>query len=336
MLATSHYATVICKKDSFVNLSKIQNTANEMVAKSLKEPTPNYSPQNYEQSSQKNGDITQSLKWGKTAVVKGPLIVPSLYAIRFQKGPNGKSQSLLNAISGTRDDIVQYCAVDSKYPYRIIDRMNVKTALQNVNNAIKANEAVRRKAIERTQRIEASYKNFIATEDALRSFLKTKCQLTADNNILGVYFNNTLLSLAGNKSNWYARKTFEIDNFKDGKVFACKCSNYERNSADTEYNHSRTAGLIVKSEDRNYFSTYIISDKIKQYWKVYHNTTGTDPPKDKNGNQWYENGFDDSAWNSPVKSESAFYLDRVASESQFKIWGGKKGNKYVWFRYKER
>ena len=275
--------------------------------------------------------VRKPLVWNKPVRMKRPLILSSLNALRF----SDTDQSLLQTIVRTRRDIVRDCA--SK---RMGDVQKVDAAIAQVNRLIVMNEMVIEMARRRTQFIKNHYHTLTSTEKEFDVKLKLNCRMTVDNFLEQAYFNNEKLYEQGNYKNWEKEKTFQISNFKDGRVFACKCSDQESSDTDDNFNHTEHAGLIIKSENDSYFSTWtywpFANTGLEKNWRVYHSTNDKDPP-DQNGVAWYKAEYDDSDWELPSHSTSGFHLDENTwVENYYKIWAGSNKNKYVWFRYKDR
>lgn len=286
-----------------------------------------------------NDHVQTALVWDKPARMQSPLIVPSLNALKFRD----TNQSLLQTIASTKRDIVRDCAVQ-----RSVDVENVDKTLATVNALIAKNDMVMEMARHRTQYVKEHFMELFETQDAFKDKLQLKCRMTVDNFLEQAYFDNQKLFEYGNYKNWESPKTFKLSNFKNGKVFACKCGDQESTDFDTKFNHSEHAGLIITSEYDWYFSTltYWPGDATKEIgkeknWRVYHSTHNDRGPPDQNGVKWYEAEYDDSEWKMPSRSTSTFTLTgdsfvEEQYEKYWKIWGGENDNKYVWFRYKER
>lgn len=340
MLTVSHGSTASYKKDTFVDISESIAIATKLTDKELRSPPTNYSATNYT-LSKTTSPSNAKLNWNKKAVIKGPLIVPSLHAIGF-KTNNGERQSLLNRLSGTKGDIVRHCAASRK-----TDRALVENTLTNVDRQIGFHNQTLKTVKFIGKKYKTIYDKFKNTKNEIKKALQINCRFTADNTIPEVYFDNKPLKLIGGNPNaWWQSKIFKISSFKDGKVFACMCQNAEKTSSNTEYVHSNSGGLIVKSDVPDYFSTdftkIFSTDFTKCKWKVRASLIENDhPPRDKANREWYENDYDDSdsdsKWDNPVQSSSLFYLeDFDKTNNKFKIWAKGTGKKYVWFRYKDK
>lgn len=334
MLIVSHGSTASYKKDTFVNISESIAIATKLTDKELRSPPTNYSATNYT-LSKTTSPSNAKLNWNKKAVIKGPLIVPSLHAIGF-KTNNGDRQSLPNRLSGTKGDIVRHCAASRK-----TDRARVENTLTNVDKQIGFHNQTLKKVKFIGKKYKTIYDKFMNTKNEIKKALQINCRLTADNTISKVYFDDKLLTISGNPYAWWQSKIFKISSFKDGKVFACMCQNSEKTSSNTEYVHSNSGGLIVKSDVPDYFSTdftkIFSTDFTKCKWKVFASLIDNDdPPSDEAHRKWYENDYDDSKWENPVQSSSRFYLeDFDKTNNKFKIWAKGTKKKYVWFRYKD-
>lgn len=284
-----------------------------------------------------NPNVHKLLVWAKPSRIQKALVLPSLNALRFRD----TGQSMLQTINHTRKAIVEDCTRE-----RVQDKREVENALVKVNNKIRMNNVVMECARQRRMRAESELAKLSKTESRLKEALIFKCRMTADNFLVQAYFNNNVLFERGNYKAWSQEKTFFIDNFKFGKTFACKCGDLESTETDDSYNHSRSAGIIIKSEFITYFSTFMYPllpgfPDLSKHWRTYHSTHHEHDPPDQNGVKWYEDEYDDSSWELPTRSTSGFYLDAdnnnpILGESNYKIWAGKNKNKYVWFRFKRR
>lgn len=320
-----------------------------------------YSNTNY-RISRGDKNIQKSLVWKKNAYIDAPLIVPSLKALRFRD----TKKNLHQMLEKTKHNIVKQCAKE-----RTQDNKDVQDTLSAVNMMIRRSDMVKRLATFRAKHMKQKYDNLVATiaggqnHKSLKELLVMDCLLTVDNFLVQVFFDDKPLNVIGNYRSWWTPKSFQINNFRQGKVFACKCGDEETTEIDEAFNHSEHAGLIVKSEFPQSFSTLHGID-IFANWRVYRSTHKHDDPKAQGNVQWYESGYDDSGseWEHPVFSTSGFELtyslyfrdnagvlrvkpaDVIVKEwwqktmterdRDWKIWAGENRNKYVWFRYKER
>lgn len=308
--------------------------------------------------------IQESLVWNKDAYIDAPLIVPSLKALRFRD----TKKNVHEMVEKTKNNIVQTCAKE-----RANDNKDVNDTLSVVNTMIRRSEIVEMLATFRANHMKQQYENLVATvagsngHEPLKELLVMDCLMTADNFLLGdVYFDDTILTVIGDEKDWESPKSFKISNFRNGKVFACKCGDMEQDEYDETTDHSKEAGLIVKSEFPKWFSTSHDEEAILANWRVYHSSHKRDDPKAQGNVKWYEKNYDDSGseWGPAVFSTSGFrlnysdkYIDTtgefrskpadiimkeewqrtdVNNDNAWKIWAGKNRNKYVWFRYKER
>lgn len=305
---------------------------------------PDYSASNYKISKiSKTNDYSnyfsagkdKHLVWNKPVVFQAPLIVPSLVSLKFA----GSDKTLSEIIRREQKNIVQECTAA-----RGNDTRRIAEELQNVNNRIVLHDQLVKFSNIRKKNTQTLYNNLKASKQQFKNALQIQCHMTADNSLMECWHNNVDVQFEKNiyqeadQNNWTIPKSFKINNFKDGKVFACKCSNAEVSPENTTYQHQRTGGLIVVSEYLTTFSTLRIPVVLKN-WKVFSSNNIDALP-----DNWYRNDYDDSNWKPPVGSSSAFYLqyvdrngkNKTFSHPAFKIWGGQNQNKYVWFRYKER
>jgi hypothetical protein len=302
------------------------------------------------------------LVWNKPAYIDAPLIVPSLKALRFRD----TKKNLHQMVAQSQQHIVRKCAKE-----RPQDIKDVQSTLTDVNMLIRRNELVKQLAIYRANNMKKKYDDLVATvagskeKDSLKELLVMDCKMTVDNYLSSAFFDDKPLTILGTLRSWWAPKSFQISNFRQGRVFACKCGDEETTEYDETFNHSEHAGLIVKSEFPESFSTLHGTD-IFANWRVYRSSRKNDDPKAQGNVKWYESGYDDSGreWEPPVFSTSGFFLtysvdyrdargelrvkppdvimkerwQETATEKDkaWKIWAGENRNKYVWFRYKER
>lgn len=267
------------------------------------------------------------------------LYINDMNSIRF----TNTGKTLREYVLDSQGKAVNTCAVSPVYDDT---RHTVRTNMQDITQSIQ-NTSQQTKQYNDAALLLSNDTSFMVTDviPSIEKMFITQCAFTINSIVLSFHVSSPTQSLdtsdvMGNLLDWYEPKTpstqFRVE--RDTVVALCGGDN------DAEViMHQNTAGLILTS-DCPFLNTHIDN---WPYWTVYANDTQQDPPKDKQGNEWYSykyNEQDVNGWTSPVLSYTTASLlnsDIGDDQTEYKMWASpgndssvRSGNKYVWFRFK--